>query len=117
MPRLADPTARTSFDDLDWAMLEMRGPLATDAARACRRSRGQHVAHQARARFARRYYGQRWRRVGRARGQYVATRRRVALVEAMAALLEAPARPQDRDEARRWVEATIQRALMAERRA
>ena len=39
------------FDEIDWAMLDLSGPPATETARARREARGAHVADRARARI------------------------------------------------------------------
>jgi len=94
-------------DNLDWAMLDLPGPQATEAAAQRRRVRGSHVADRARARYGRRYYGRRWSLVGRARQRYAARRRQAAAIEALAGLLMSNVRPTDLAEAR----ALVRRAM------
>lgn len=94
------PTGRDPSEAIDWAMLNLTGPPATEAAALRRRLRGSHVADAARARYARRYYGRRWHRVEQARQRHAERRRLAAQVEAIAALLMSDVRPADLAEAR-----------------
>lgn len=91
--------AASDLTDLDWAMLNLPGVPASEAAALRRRERGGHVADLSRARFARRYYGQRWSRVERARQRYARRRQQAAAVEALAVLLMSDVRPRDLAEA------------------
>lgn len=100
-------TSTHDIDTLDWAMLNLSGPPATEAAAARRRERGAHVADLSRAGYARRYYGRRWSRVERARRRVAERRRQAAAIEALAALLMGQSRPADMAEAR----ALVRRAL------
>lgn len=98
--------ARPAADDLDWAMLDLRGAPATEAAKLRRRVIGGHVADRERARYAQRLYGRRWLRSRRAWLRRERARREARLVEALAALLMGE-RPRDVDEARARARAAL----------
>ncbi len=100
----------SSTDDLDFAMLDLPGVPATEAAAAGRRALGERVADRARARYARRYFGRRWDRVAQARRRHAARRQQAALVESIAALLMGEARPTDLADARDLARLALARA-------
>lgn len=100
----------SSGDDLDFAMLDLPGVPASEAAADARRALGERVADRARARYARRYFGRRWDRVAHARRRQAARRQQAALVESIAALLLSERRPASVDEARDLARLALARA-------
>ncbi|MCB9527752.1 MAG: hypothetical protein R3F65_20965 [bacterium] len=98
--------SRSAADDLDWAMLDLRGAPATEVAKTRRRVMGGYVADRERARYAQRFYGRRWQRSRRAWLRRERARREARLVEALAAMLMGE-RPRDVDAARARVRAAL----------
>lgn len=97
-------------EELDFAMLELRGPRATEEARDRRRQRGAHAEDRGRARYARRIYGRRWRRSRRLVRRRNAAQRDARLVEALARLLASGVQVRDLEDARCAVRAAMREA-------